>query len=142
MTFHQYHLRQSKFEVPVGWTPIKENEKRILYRCPHIGFSIENEYRRCSYQCRKNRIHLHKEHAYTIPQQNDEYFPKFFMKTIEKKTHEQINKKVRKSIAKFAGKADVERNFSKKREIHGKHATNINLKTVQSRVNLYSDANR
>ena len=38
--------------------------------------------------------------------------------------------------------ADVERNFSKQREIHGKHATNINLKTVQSRINLVSDANR
>ena len=36
---------------------------------------------------------------------------------------------------------DVERNFSKQREIHGKHAININLKTVQSRVDLVSDAN-
>ena len=79
MTFPSYQLHQIKYEVPVGWTAIKQNEKRILYRCPHVGLSIEGEYRRCSYQCGKDRIGLHKQHIYTIPQKYDEYFQKIFL---------------------------------------------------------------
>ena len=60
-----------------GFTQCRRgDDKRILWRCPKVGMSVEGELRRCTYTCRKSRIgkNRHHLHRFDLPQAMDDGF--------------------------------------------------------------------
>ena len=107
MNYKNIKLRKGKWDVPLGWSRIKEENSRILYRCPNISWSADKEWRRCTYKCRRNRIHLHQFHCYDLPQREDPDFPIQFLEEKNYQSQEKINRKIHMKIAKFSGEVNL-----------------------------------
>lgn len=104
--------RKGKNDAPIGWTPTKLRGKPE-WRCKEIQFNLKyNELRRCSYCCEKRLISRHKDkHVFTIPQCEDDEFPKEILEKQDLITHNRFNKRFLEHLALFCGRLDI--SFSK-----------------------------
>lgn len=100
--------RQSKNEVPLGWSPVYDANGKPKWRCKDIQFVFGfNEYRRCSHICEKKYIKNHKYHVYKIPQADDDEFPLDILKTALQVTHYEFNRRYLYQLALLCGKLDI-----------------------------------
>ena len=99
--------RKSKNEAPLGWSPTTKRGKPE-WRCKDIQYVFKyNEYRRCSYICEKKCIKTHKRHEYKIPQEEDEDFPLEILKSVQRITHREFNKRYIYQLVVLCGKLDI-----------------------------------
>lgn len=100
--------RQSKNEAPLGWSPVFDSNGKPKWRCKDVQFVFGyNEYRRCSHICEKKYIKHHKNHVYTIPQADDDDFPLETLKSAQKITHHEFNRRYLYQLALLCGKLDI-----------------------------------
>jgi hypothetical protein len=96
--------------IPLGWTQeSRDASLRSVYRYGHIQFNpFHGEYRRYSYRCRRDAIHLHTptRHEYRIPRAHDNVFPPGFRST---NTHDldQEQIKLQQMLGQFAAECNV-----------------------------------
>ena len=87
-----------------GWTLIhvmKKGKNMTAWRCPKIKYNhFHQEYRRCTYTCRKNRIERHTVHIYNLAHDRDPYFQ-------ERQSNSNYDNKVLREISQEIVKDQV-----------------------------------
>ena len=80
--------------LPPGCSEVESStDSHKQYRCPKLGWSIEMELRRCSYQGRRYNLanHLKKNrHMFNIPRVQDLGFPEAFVAGNKIQNDEQL----------------------------------------------------
>jgi hypothetical protein len=88
---------------------MREASERSQYRCPHIEFhKLHQEYRRCSYCCRRNAIESHTwtRHEYTIPRDRDAGFPSNY-RSNDSHFLDEERSKIHSALGIFAGESNL-----------------------------------
>ena len=102
------HQRKRKSNVPNGWTPEKDKNNRTVWRCPHIHQNyFSNEWRRCSFVCRKNQTTLKHDHIYRLSSQNDPGFDPSQIPRDKITFQSEFNERILHYVAKFIGATSI-----------------------------------
>jgi hypothetical protein len=102
--------RNRKEEIPLGFTIFYDLDHQARWRCPKIFQLLTGEFRRCSVPLRKKQIQEHiktRAHRYSIPRDEDEYFPEDFQNNTKIKMLNQVHDSVKEAIALFIGKVNL-----------------------------------
>ncbi len=97
--------------LPPGCSEVESStDSHKQYRCPKLGWSIEMELRRCSYQGRRYNLanHLKKNrHMFNIPRDQDLGFPEAFVAGNKIQNDEQLQHTIMKKLAILSGKLNI-----------------------------------
>ena len=90
--------------LPPGCTEVDSHDDKFKkhYRCPKLGFSVNMELRRCSFQNRRAVLaaHIEKgEHIFDIPRKNDDLFPEKICISNKVLSQDQIQHSIMRALA-------------------------------------------
>ena len=109
----RFSSRQSKSEIPSGWTHVEKpshvskDDTHTYYRCGQTAYvpcdGGRLELRRCAHVCRKEYIATHMKglHTYPIPQDRDTGFPRNALDREQTKLQSRLRSVIIEKLARL-----------------------------------------